>query len=374
MNIVLLSEDFYPTISGGAHEQWRFAQLAAERGHNVVVFTQLLTGTERREHIDGVDIRRPSRAQPEFLQPNHPAAFVTRLVYSVYLFAVLVWWLWDRDVDVILSVSHLMHWTGAVVSRIRGIPHVSYIGYTPSLKSEFRISSDFVLERLNFALFMGELVYCRAPRTRSILRRYNNDVRIIHGIINSEKISGVYSEGHTESQDGRIAAEGEYTLVFVGRLTELKQPLQAVSLVASLPQQYQLLIIGTGPLESAIEQEIRRYDITDRVELLGQLPHADTLERIAAADGLLLTSKAEAYPTVVFEALALNKPVFSTEVGILPDIEHERLHLSPVERMDDLIREYIDQAQQTIDVETLEQYSMQTYAETMLKGLGELNG
>jgi glycosyltransferase involved in cell wall biosynthesis len=78
------------------------------------------------------------------------------------------------------------------------------------------------------------------------------------------------------------------------------------------------LIAGAGPGRTALEHEIRRLDMTDRVHLLGYLEQADAL--IHESDVLVMSSKDEGLGSVVLHALALGKPVVATAGGGLPEI------------------------------------------------------
>lgn len=370
-HLVLLSEDFWPTVSGGAHEQWRFAQLAAARGHEVTVFTKRLPETSSVERVDGVEIRRPAPAQPSRLPPNHPLAFLTRIGFSLYLLAVLVRWTRSRDPDTVIAVSHLLHWVGFAITRLYDLPLVSYIGFTPSLNSEFSLRPDFVLERVNFAYFLGSPVFCRVPRVRSVLERDNDDVRIVHGIINVRRLEAVYESSTRSDGEGLVPDHDGPVLAFVGRLTEIKQPLTAIDVLSRLPDEFRLVIIGDGPLRERVDRAIQERGLADRIRCHGELPHRDTLGVLSAVDALLLTSRKEAYPTVVFEALALERPVFATPVGILPEIREPRLHIAPPRSLPELVVDHCHQSDSGLDSAVFEQYSMQRYAESILDTVGE---
>ena len=73
------------------------------------------------------------------------------------------------------------------------------------------------------------------------------------------------------------------------------------------------VIVGDGPMRSSIEQEIGDLGLQRFVHLLGT--RSDTPSILAALDVFALTSKNEANPVSILEALSCGVPVVSTNVG-----------------------------------------------------------
>jgi glycosyltransferase involved in cell wall biosynthesis len=163
----------------------------------------------------------------------------------------------------------------------------------------------------------------------------------------------------------------EKFVVFVGRLVPIKNPLGAIDVLASLPEQYSLVVIGDGPLETELKEYVREAGLKDRVHFAGTLPHVETLRAIATANALVLPSEEEAYPTAVFEALALGSLVVATPVGVLPDVEHERLHLNSVADFASTIETNIDAGGSDVDEDTLSRFSMERYTDQILSAFEE---
>src|SRR5262249_5261466 len=76
-----------------------------------------------------------------------------------------------------------------------------------------------------------------------------------------------------------------------------------------------LYVIGDGPQRAALESQIARHDLTDRVFLLGQRPQSELAEWHSAADLFCLASHREGCPNVVIEAMACGLPVVAPDVG-----------------------------------------------------------
>jgi glycosyltransferase involved in cell wall biosynthesis len=91
----------------------------------------------------------------------------------------------------------------------------------------------------------------------------------------------------------------------------------AALLVRDLPA-LQWVIVGEGPLRSALEARIARLGLEARVHLVGQL--ADPHMALAGADVFVLSSLAEGLGSSVLAAMALDVPVVATRVGGVPEV------------------------------------------------------
>ncbi|MCA9246488.1 MAG: glycosyltransferase [Planctomycetales bacterium] len=106
----------------------------------------------------------------------------------------------------------------------------------------------------------------------------------------------------------------------VARLGEEKNHelfLRMASRVVQTASNAQFLIVGDGPLRSQLESRTRELSLADNVQFLGARP--DVPELLRALDVFVLTSKMEANPVSILEAMASGKPVVATRVGSVPE-------------------------------------------------------
>ncbi len=78
------------------------------------------------------------------------------------------------------------------------------------------------------------------------------------------------------------------------------------------------VIVGEGPERAAIEAQIARYQINDRIHLLGT--RTDTHHLLSGFDVFTLTSDNEANPVSILESLACSIPVVATDVGSVSEM------------------------------------------------------
>jgi sugar transferase (PEP-CTERM/EpsH1 system associated) len=79
-----------------------------------------------------------------------------------------------------------------------------------------------------------------------------------------------------------------------------------------------LAVVGEGPSRPALEREIRRHGLADRVRLFGERRDVPTVLR--ALDVFVLPSRAEGMSNTILEAMATGLPVVATDVGGNPEL------------------------------------------------------
>jgi glycosyltransferase involved in cell wall biosynthesis len=115
-------------------------------------------------------------------------------------------------------------------------------------------------------------------------------------------------------------------LVNIGRIVEQKGQAVLVEAAARLRDRgvdFELSIVGDGPMRGEIERLIERHHLQDRVRITGYLSNQGVLQQILASRALILPSFAEGLPGVFFESLALGRPVVTTYLAGHPELIEE---------------------------------------------------
>ena len=110
----------------------------------------------------------------------------------------------------------------------------------------------------------------------------------------------------------------EPRLICVARLVPVKAHLVLLEAAAELEREgleFELVLVGDGPLFGSLEAAVRRLRLEKRVVFRGALDGAAVRDLIAKARVLVLPSFEEGLPTVILEAFALGRPVVATAVG-----------------------------------------------------------
>lgn len=120
-----------------------------------------------------------------------------------------------------------------------------------------------------------------------------------------------------QTVEGIRAAYGERKIIFsLGRLVGYKGFQYLVESARHLPDDYVVVIGGTGPLRRDLEALIERWDLHNKVKLIGFVADDDLPAYYAACDLFCLSSvqKTEAFGIVQIEAMAFGKPVVATKI------------------------------------------------------------
>ena len=107
--------------------------------------------------------------------------------------------------------------------------------------------------------------------------------------------------------------------LFVGRLTIEKGILTLLKALRLTPD-IRLKVVGTGPLEEQLREQVRDQGLQERVEILGSISHAETLLLLHRARFLVAPSESyETFGRIVIEAFASRTPVITSGLGALGD-------------------------------------------------------
>lgn len=113
-------------------------------------------------------------------------------------------------------------------------------------------------------------------------------------------------------------SNSDWVLLFVGRLTKVKNVSTLISLFAEqfshIPQA-KLLVVGNGDLEGELKAEILRLNISHKVILAGKQEGLELYAHYLLGNAFILPSLYEPFGAVVFEALVLGIPVACSRIA-----------------------------------------------------------
>lgn len=121
----------------------------------------------------------------------------------------------------------------------------------------------------------------------------------------------------------------QYDAVSVGRLAAAKGVFDLVdawALVAAQKPDAKLAIIGDGPDQDLVREQVRRLGISDNVDLLGAIGSDEKNRCVAACRLFTLPSHEESWSIAMGEAMALGTPVVAYDLPELLEVWGDAYH------------------------------------------------
>lgn len=102
----------------------------------------------------------------------------------------------------------------------------------------------------------------------------------------------------------------------LGRLVYYKGMEYLIDAAKELPEDYVILIGGTGPLIDTLKQKVSQDGLSEKVILLGSINYSDLASYYKACDVFCLPSihESEAFGVVQLEAMSFSRPLVSTNI------------------------------------------------------------
>jgi len=113
------------------------------------------------------------------------------------------------------------------------------------------------------------------------------------------------------------------TIVILNRLAYRKGAdlvAKLIPVVCARLKQVRFVVGGDGPKRLLLDEMVERYQLHDRVELLGSVPHTDVRSVLCRGSIFLNCSLTEAFCMAIVEAACCGLHVVSTRVGGIPEV------------------------------------------------------
>jgi colanic acid/amylovoran biosynthesis glycosyltransferase len=221
-----------------------------------------------------------------------------------------------------LGVRHLhAHFAGLAARTAFWIERFFGIGFS------FTAHANDIFAPKPFEISLGKLIgAARAVVAvsdfglRFLQAKYPEQAAKIHRVYNGIELDRFQSADLTGTPPAIIS---------IGRLIEKKgfpDLIEACRLLHERGLAIRAEIIGEGPLEKPLREQIAAAGLTNVIALAGPLPQREVIEQLARATVFALPCVAEAaggmdnLPTVIMEAMAAGLPVVSTPLGGVPEM------------------------------------------------------
>ena len=248
--------------------------------------------------------------------------------FLIYYLALWRWfWLHRnefREGDVFHFHRNYAAWPKLALCPDIGRVLISYHNVTGRVLQGWlgRLASPLRRAMLHFerrAIALADAIVCVSNRDRKTLA----DIVLREPFEKAGVIPAAYDSAlFEETEPGPPPAARCRDILLLGRISHQKNVPLAISTLERLHaigETFRLTIAGDGEDSRQLIRRIAESPVASRITWLGCVPHDEVPAIIRDHGILLLTSRYEASPTVVKEALRCMRPVVSTDVGDVPD-------------------------------------------------------
>ncbi|MCB1882467.1 MAG: glycosyltransferase family 4 protein [Geminicoccaceae bacterium] len=268
-----------------------------------------------------------ARLQHERVAPN--VAYISESSNFLRFYMALWGWFWRnrkrfKDTDVFHFHRNYAAWPKLVLAPGRGRVLISYHNVTGRVLDGWL---GRLARPLRALMLMGErrvakladAIVCVSGRDRKELRRIVVHEPFERALVIPAAFDGALFNKEAARPPGAALAR---RILAVGRISHQKNMPLAIAVLevlTALGHDFELTIAGDGEDSRTLVRRIAESPARERVKWVGRVPHDRMPGTLAEHGILLLTSRYEASPTVVKEALKAMRPVVSTDVGDVPD-------------------------------------------------------
>ncbi len=290
MKILHIYKDYYPVLGGIENHIKVLAEAQAAAGHHVTVLACDPSPRTRAENINGVRVVKAGRLATAASMPlslSQPA-ILARLrpdvvhIHSPYPLGEVANWLMGRARATVIT-----HHSDVV--RQRGWLRF----YGPLLRRVLRAADRIIATSPRYV------------ETSPWLRLAREKCVVVPLGVDAARFTPPTSQPTSQP-----------TLLFTGRLRYYKGLDTLLQALPALPD-VRLTVVGDGPMRAEWERLADTLGLRDRVTFTGEVPDEDLPGYYRAAHVFVLpaNARAEAFGTVLLEAMASGLPCVTTEVG-----------------------------------------------------------
>lgn len=296
---------FFPFLEVGGSDKFNLdlLTLLEKRGYDITIATTLKSNHTWHQHF--YQITPDIFHLLNFLNEVHWLAFTRYIIES-------------RQIDiVVISNSYIAYY---FLPLLRAeFPQIAFIDYThtcdpgwrgngyPRVSCQF---SQYLDYQIVSSQHLAELYQSINPQTHSKLRVCYTNIDTNKWKPNSQK--------RYETRTSLGISEQTVVLIFPARIVEQKRPLFLVEIIKELTAKslpIAVIVLGDGHLLPAMQAKINQLGLDSVFRILPPVDSSQMLNYYSTADIFLLPSEYEGISLAVYEAMSMELPVVTADVG-----------------------------------------------------------
>ncbi|MDR6686056.1 glycosyltransferase involved in cell wall biosynthesis [Arthrobacter sp. 1088] len=319
LTILIAADTYPPHVNGAAQFGFRLAKGMTARGHNVhVLACRPDTGKSYTEFRDEATVHR-LRSHGVFTHEYFRICFPWEIKKEISL-------LFDKvQPDVVHIQSHYMIGEHVLYEAVkRGIRIIATNHFMPENLNPFLPFPQWfkdIVGRISWkdmGKVMGQADVVTTPTPLAAKAMHQHAfLRKVLPLSN-----GIDSAAYELQPGETIEPHANPTVLFAGRLAEEKHVNVLIDAVAKTPRELNvhLEVVGGGEVRPALEAQVARLGLGDRVKFLGLASDEELREAYIKADIFCMPGTAELQSLVTLEAMSASTPVLLANAMALPHL------------------------------------------------------
>jgi phosphatidylinositol N-acetylglucosaminyltransferase subunit A len=323
--IAMVCDFFYPNLGGVENHIYALSQTLIRRGHKVIIITHSYGDRKGVRYLPGplkVYYCPISTMVSNTVMPTFTATLP--LLRSIF---------YREQINIVHAhqATSTMGNEAVVYGSMMGIPTV----YTDHSLFALDDVAGVILNRvLQTTLSTVDAAICVSYtcrdnfilRTRMMQQQTNQQrVFVIPNAVDPTQFTpaAVTTTTTRKQQPPPPPSPGRINVVFVSRLVFRKGVDLLVGIIPAVCQRLphvDFIIGGDGSRRVDVQEMIAQYDLANRVELLGSVPHAQVRNVLVRGQIFLNCSLTESFCIAILEAASCGLLVVSTNVGGIPEV------------------------------------------------------
>lgn len=306
MRILITTDLYLPAVNGVVTSVCNLARELTKLGHEV----RIVTLSERKSSYGADNVYYIGAVGAGFIYPGARIRVTsTRGVVRELL---------DWKPDVVHSQCEFSTFlTAKKIARELNVPlihsyHTIYEDYAHYFCPNKKLAKALVSRFSRWIANRSDAFVVPTEKVRSILEDYKISCPLY--IIPSGIMLEAFCEPADPDRRREVRArygvgEGDFLLIYVGRLGKEKNTEELIGFMSELPENVHFMIVGDGPYRSVLEAEAQKSDASDRVHFTGMVPPDEVAEYYKLGNVFVNASTSETQGLTYVEALACGLPM-----------------------------------------------------------------
>jgi len=173
------------------------------------------------------------------------------------------------------------------------------------------------------ALKHTDFLICQSQYWKDFYSSINQNPNLQYKIINNW-VNIEHYKNWIANKSNRKSKKDEFVVLFLGSVTKNKGVFDLIEAFKKITDQsIKLHLCGNGDEIEDVKYLIEKYNLEDRVKLIGWVHGETKMKNLDQADVFILPSYKEGFPNALLEAMACDLPTISTNIRAISDIvEH----------------------------------------------------